>query len=219
MMIMVQQEEGQNEYISSELKKNDKESFESNNGDSLNEDFSNHHPSNDTKSLSTMPSINEFQEDLDDTDTDTDTDTEQEDHMKEKVLQQKLFERSQQQYDRVGDEENQCEQITTILSDDVRPKYSNTTKMKMKNDAGCCVRAECAICLEAYALGDKITWSPLDCNHAFHQECILEWLTTLGEKACRDTSNSDNIMQSRLCKFDMVCPICRKDFIPNASTK
>jgi hypothetical protein len=36
----------------------------------------------------------------------------------------------------------------------------------------------CAICLSGYDEGDKIVWSSNEeCKHAFHDECILLWLT------------------------------------------
>lgn len=36
----------------------------------------------------------------------------------------------------------------------------------------------CAICLSGYDEGDKIVWSSNEeCKHAFHDECILIWLT------------------------------------------
>ena len=34
----------------------------------------------------------------------------------------------------------------------------------------------CDICMLEFAVGDEIAWSPnVNCNHAFHKECILEW--------------------------------------------
>ena len=35
----------------------------------------------------------------------------------------------------------------------------------------------CNICLEEYKIGDEIAWSKNElCHHAFHKECIIEWL-------------------------------------------
>eukprot|EP00934_Nitzschia_sp_Nitz4_P006711 Nitzschia sp. Nitz4//scaffold278_size24532//3619//4385//NITZ4_008372-RA/size24532-snap-gene-0.44-mRNA-1//1//CDS//3329545366//6701//frame0 len=35
----------------------------------------------------------------------------------------------------------------------------------------------CAICLGAYHVGEKVVWSSnSECNHAFHERCILDWL-------------------------------------------
>jgi hypothetical protein len=55
------------------------------------------------------------------------------------------------------------------------------------------VDAHCAICLGVYEAGEKIVWSSLpQCQHAFHDECILPWLSK-GKKRC---------------------PICRHWFVP-----
>ena len=206
---MMIDQQGKNEYNSFETK--DKETLKKNLTTQMNE-FSSDHPSNsETISLSTTHSSIEIQEEgLDDVDG-------EQEEPKQDVCQQNLFEREKELNNVVDDEENQCDQVTTILSNE-RTKYSNSISV-FKNGMRC-VSSECAICLEGYALGEKVTWSPLGCNHAFHQECIVEWLMTLGEKACRDVSTtSDTIMQHSLCKFDMVCPICRKDFIANAVSK
>jgi hypothetical protein len=60
----------------------------------------------------------------------------------------------------------------------------------------------CAICLSGYDIGSSVTWSPLVngegklplCQHAFHTECILTWLSK---------KNGDSLH----------CPCCRQDFI------
>mmetsp|Transcript_1933 Transcript_1933/g.2594 ORF Transcript_1933/g.2594 Transcript_1933/m.2594 type:complete len:383 (+) Transcript_1933:176-1324(+) len=81
----------------------------------------------------------------------------------------------------------------------------------------CCVRAECSICLNAYFVGDKVSWSQ-NCQHVFHYECICEWLTTLAKKDVDNVAERDNTLRmNNVCRFSMVCPVCRQDFIPNAS--
>jgi len=43
----------------------------------------------------------------------------------------------------------------------------------------------CAICLTEYEEGDEICWSHnKECNHAFHRECILEWLIRHDDCPC-----------------------------------
>lgn len=46
---------------------------------------------------------------------------------------------------------------------------------------------ECMICMEEFAVGDKVSWSPSeDCNHVFHKDCIREWLIShVGCPYCR----------------------------------
>lgn len=55
------------------------------------------------------------------------------------------------------------------------------------------VDANCSICLLDYMVGDAVIRSTRrDCSHAFHDECILSWLSQ-GKKRC---------------------PICRNFFVP-----
>lgn len=52
----------------------------------------------------------------------------------------------------------------------------------------------CSICLDTYETGDEIVRSK-HCVHAFHKECILDWL--------------------ELKKSDYKCPCCRNDMLTN----
>lgn len=46
-----------------------------------------------------------------------------------------------------------------------------------KNDRSTKVPNCCAICLCSYDIGDTMIWScNKECKHAFHDECIIEWL-------------------------------------------
>ena len=54
----------------------------------------------------------------------------------------------------------------------------------------------CQICIEKYKSGDDIAWSKNeDCFHAYHLECIEDWLM----------SNDD-------------CPMCRRNYLVNENT-
>jgi hypothetical protein len=76
------------------------------------------------------------------------------------------------------------------------------------------VASECPICLSNYEPGDKVTWSSQGCHHAFHQGCIHEWLCTLGKNSMKKAvKNGTRIQQVKLCHYDMVCPVCRQDFV------
>ena len=50
----------------------------------------------------------------------------------------------------------------------------------------------CAICLGDYQVGETVVWSSNECPHAFHRECIIDWLTKMQEGT--------------------PCPCCRQDF-------
>lgn len=96
---------------------------------------------------------------------------------------------------------------------------SNCKKSALQGVEGRSVNAECSICLTAYSVGDKVSWSALDCHHVFHQECMAEWLMTLGQKSISAAQGHNNtVIQGGLCNYSMYCPVCRQDFIPNLST-
>merc|ERR1712137_1490485 len=52
----------------------------------------------------------------------------------------------------------------------------------------------CAVCLGAYNVGDRVVWSSNpDCSHAFHEECVTDWLIKMQEGS--------------------PCPCCRQCFV------
>lgn len=52
----------------------------------------------------------------------------------------------------------------------------------------------CAICLTNYEVGDDVVWSSNPaCDHAFHGECIEQWLMRL--------------------RGELLCPCCRQEFV------
>lgn len=60
------------------------------------------------------------------------------------------------------------------------------------NANGRVVPGICAVCLCQYEAGDNVTWSPeTACQHAFHSDCIVTWLSK---------------------KEEPKCPICRQQF-------
>jgi hypothetical protein len=74
------------------------------------------------------------------------------------------------------------------------------------------IRPECPICLAEVAVGERMSWSPTEgCHHCFHEECITEWLMTLGKNV------PVRLQKDLSVKFDfkMQCPVCRGDFISN----
>jgi hypothetical protein len=68
------------------------------------------------------------------------------------------------------------------------------TCLRLPDSAGGrCVDGTCALCLDDYCAGDQVVWSNCHkCQHAFHKECFLLWLSK-GKKRC---------------------PICRHWFVP-----
>ena len=59
-------------------------------------------------------------------------------------------------------------------------------------------KVECSICLMEYAAGETVSWAKEEgCDHAYHQQCIVGWLST----AKRDGTLHDS------------CPLCRTKLI------
>jgi hypothetical protein len=53
------------------------------------------------------------------------------------------------------------------------------------DEYGAAERDCCAICLVEYQDGDEVSWSHnISCDHAFHRDCIIEWLLTSNECPC-----------------------------------
>lgn len=86
------------------------------------------------------------------------------------------------------------------------------------------VPAGCVICLNAFSVGDRVTWSSnAACSHLFHDECILDWLKTSGRKTLRRLRRQRESLEEGIrTNIDVVhevtcvpwlCPVCRQDFI------
>ena len=78
----------------------------------------------------------------------------------------------------------------------------------------------CAICLCGFEEGDRVTWAANpDCPHAFHEDCVLQWMLSVGRKAGRRRERMDfmdDVDQDPVeaaTDFPMLCPCCRQQFI------
>lgn len=84
---------------------------------------------------------------------------------------------------------------------------SNPDKIPLINGGPRLVPGTCSICLCEYEVGDSIVWSSnVNCQHAFHEDCILTWLTKKEEQS--SSSGSDEEQQN-----EAICPFCRQPFI------
>ena len=77
------------------------------------------------------------------------------------------------------------------------------------------ISPECTVCLNEFIVGERISWSSGDnCDHVFHETCILRWFLTLSRRA-------DANRRRRKCDVEckLHCPMCRQDFIPSTNTR
>ena len=72
----------------------------------------------------------------------------------------------------------------------------------------------CAVCLMGYEVSERVCWaSNRECTHVFHEDCISQWLISLGKKRSKRQSFPRHPTEKRLLDFDLACPCCRQAFI------
>lgn len=72
----------------------------------------------------------------------------------------------------------------------------------------------CAICLAEYEPNERVSWSSnQDCTHAFHEDCVVEWLVSLGRTKSKNKRFTDEPTEAQLLNYQLECPCCRQDFI------
>jgi len=81
----------------------------------------------------------------------------------------------------------------------------------------------CAICLSEFDAGHRITWaSNPECPHCYHEDCILNWMMTVGNKKrpqnrlLLDQQQEDPVHAA--ISFPKLCPCCRRPFIASTTS-
>lgn len=83
----------------------------------------------------------------------------------------------------------------------------------------------CAICLCPFEVEDKVSWSSNHrCQHIFHYDCILSWLTKTAQRHYKRRQrqgegergvviNATHASDGTTTDFPVHCPTCRQDFV------
>ena len=96
----------------------------------------------------------------------------------------------QQQRQQQQDTQRQLHEMSTVAAVRALPSVSWSS--------GDSCQPECALCLEAFAMGDKVTH--LSCAHGFHTDCVNRWLI-----------EGQRLQQRR-------CPLCSADPLEASSS-
>ena len=74
---------------------------------------------------------------------------------------------------------------STVLSMSLSDASNHSTTTQQQQHHERMIPNNCVICLEAYNPGETVVWSVNPrCLHAFHEECILNWLVVKQEPSC-----------------------------------
>lgn len=93
-----------------------------------------------------------------------------------------------------------------------------TTTKTIENGSGTSKRRSCpifcAICLAEYEPSERVSWSSNpDCTHAFHEDCVVEWLVSLGRTKSKSRRFADEPTEGQLLDYHLECPCCRQEFV------
>lgn len=72
----------------------------------------------------------------------------------------------------------------------------------------------CAICLAEYEAGERVAWSSNpECTHLFHEDCVVQWLVSLGRTKSKMQRFGEDPTEAQLLNYKLECPCCRQEFI------
>mmetsp|Transcript_37247 Transcript_37247/g.78550 ORF Transcript_37247/g.78550 Transcript_37247/m.78550 type:complete len:298 (-) Transcript_37247:212-1105(-) len=95
---------------------------------------------------------------------------------------------------------------------DIKDTNNNGGDDKAQNTRDCTIF--CAICLMEYEISDRISWSSnAACTHVFHEDCIVQWLVSLGRTKSKQQRFSEDPDEAQLLNYTLECPCCRQEFI------
>lgn len=95
----------------------------------------------------------------------------------------------------------------------IQDAITNEQKNQQQKVEKRCVPIVCAICLTEYEKCDRVSWSSnVECSHVFHEDCVLQWLISLGKKRSMNQLFAKHPTDEKLLQ-NQFCPCCRQDFI------
>lgn len=96
---------------------------------------------------------------------------------REKHVKEALFSRKLEEGDNVASMRNIIAAAQDRYEENNDGSYLVRSWRSASSSARTLLKPECSICLETYKTGETICWAKTDeCDHIFHQACILEWM-------------------------------------------
>ena len=72
----------------------------------------------------------------------------------------------------------------------------------------------CAICLGEYEPSERVSWSSNpSCTHVFHEDCVTNWLVSLGRTKSKQQRFAPEPTVAQLFNYELECPCCRQEFL------
>eukprot|EP00804_Cyclotella_cryptica_P013233 CCRYP_007010-RA/>CCRYP_007010-RA protein AED:0.02 eAED:0.02 QI:2847/1/1/1/1/1/3/3003/332 len=76
----------------------------------------------------------------------------------------------------------------------------------------------CAVCLMEYKISERVCWSSNpECTHVFHEDCIVNWLLSLGRTKAKMQRFSESPTEAQLLNYALECPCCRQEFVSKSA--
>ncbi|KAL7550833.1 hypothetical protein ACHAWF_017817 [Thalassiosira exigua] len=103
------------------------------------------------------------------------------------------------------DAEEKAEEVKTL-------EEGETSEPKGGERRSCSIF--CAICLMEYEPDGRVSWSSNpECTHVFHEDCMVNWLVTLGRTKSKMQRFAEDPTEFQLLNYRLECPCCRQSFV------
>ena len=104
--------------------------------------------------------------------------------------------------------------VTGEVCVEVKEEEQSTSATKQPIQESRVAPIFCAVCLAKYEPSERVCWaSNSECSHVFHEQCILQWLVSLGRRKTMGQQFDKNSSEEELMKYQPECPCCRQYFV------